>query len=97
MSGDGVYWLTITSGTCSKETYHLKQDNKPRIINVLTRQQVTSSMFTIIPLLDVSDPTIELEVYVNGTVQTYSPSTPTSTNVYSIKADGKLIIWSAQP
>ncbi len=94
MAGDGIYWLTIASGTCEKEDYHLKQDNKPRIINVLTRQQGYEFNVYDIPLLDVSDPAIELEVYVNGTVQTYSPSTPTSTNVYSIKADGKLIIWS---
>jgi hypothetical protein len=61
---------------------------------VLTRQQGYEFNVYDIPLLDVSDPSIELEVYVNGTVQTYSPSTPTSANVYSIKADGKLIIWS---
>lgn len=97
MAGDGVYWLTITSGTCSKEEYHLKQDNKPRIINVLTRQQGYEFNVYDIPLLDVADPAIELEVYVNTVVQTYSPSAPTATGVYSIKADGKLIFWSASP
>lgn len=96
MAGDGIYWLTIGSGTCEKEDYHLKQDNKPRIINVLTRQQNYEFNVYDIPLLEVTDPAIELEVYVNGVVQTYSPSTPTATGVYSIKADlsGKLIIWS---
>lgn len=97
MAGDGIYWLTVTSGTCEKEAYHLKQDNKPTIICTLTRQQGHEFNVLEIPLLDITDPATELTVLINGVENSFSPSTPASGGVYSIKSDGKLIIWSGAP
>jgi len=97
MGSDGIYWLTITSGTCEKETYYLKDVNAAKIINVLTRQ--TGYEFNVfdISLGDITDPANELEVLINGVTQIYTASTPVAGGYYTITAGLKIAIWSASP
>ena len=94
-SGKGIYWLSITNGTCTKETYIY---DEPSVISgycVLARS--TGYEFTVygVNMLEVLDYVNDYLVTVNGVTSTYVSGTPTLANTYSIKADGKIIFAAA--
>lgn len=93
----GIYWLTITSGLCSKEVYKYLEPSTSTGFCVLTRQ--TGHEFTVfgIDLLAVIQPITDLEVIVNGVTYTFVSGVPSIANTYGIKSDGKIIFASAIP
>jgi len=95
-TGKGVYWLTVTEGTCSKETYIYLPPTANSTTVVLARSTGTEFTTYGISLLNVVDYVSEIEVTVNGSVYTYVSGVPSLANTYGVKADGKLLLAFSQ-
>ncbi len=97
MSGKGIYWLTVTNGECVKTVYKYKEPTAESLVCVLARS--TGYQFDVyeIDLISITNPAIELDVYVNGVRSIYNSSTPTGANQYSINGAGKLIFAQSLP
>jgi hypothetical protein len=93
----GIYFLKVTSGACTKETYMYIEPSKTSVTCILSKSTGYEFAVYEIDMLEVIDPAIELQVFVNGSAQTYSSSVPGTTGLYSIKADGKIIFFSGSP
>jgi hypothetical protein len=89
--GKGIYWLTVTSGTCSKQVYKFFEA-VPGIIVVMNRANGTEHIVTDLQLT-IADIQIKLQVYVNGVLQTYVIN-PVAANQYGFTNDGKLKTFS---
>ena len=87
----GIYWLTITNGSCSKEEYIYKEPLPSFGSCVLARS--TGTEFTVygIDLLEITNYPSEVLLTVNGLVHTFVSGTPTLSNTYGVKVDGKII------
>lgn len=90
----GIYWLTVTEGTCSKETYVYLEPLASQ--GVFVRYGGTGTAFTIlgINLLGIVDYAGTIKVTVNGVVFTYTAGTP-STNQYSVNISGQITVQSS--
>ena len=93
----GIYFLQVTSGACTKETYVYVAPSASVVTCVLSKSTGYEFVVYEIDLLGVVDPAAELTVIVGTTLYTYTASTPGSTGLYSIKADGKLITFAGSP
>jgi hypothetical protein len=94
----GIYWLTVTSGGCSKETYIYLAPSSQTGVVVLYR--CTGYQFDVIGLnlLQFSNPANDLLVTINGTIHSYtSDTTPDAANLYSINNLGQLVTRSSTP
>lgn len=88
IEGSGIYFLTITNGTCEKTVYFVKLQSDKEIHSILHR--VTGIEFNVIGI----DMTIErenIQVFVNGSKYEYSAS-PTSPIQWGVNGTGKLIV-----
>lgn len=93
----GIYWLTITSGGCSKETYLYLAPSSQTGVVVLYRANGYQFDIPGINLSEIVTPANDLLVTINGTLHTYTTdSTPDSANLYSI-VGGQLVTRSASP
>jgi hypothetical protein len=90
--GKGIYWLTVTSGSCSKQVYKFFEA-VPGIIVVMNRANGTDHIVTDLQLT-IADIQTKLQVYVNGVLQTYV-ITPVAANQYGFTIDGKLRTFSS--
>ena len=97
MTGKGIYWLTITQGTCSKTDYIYKAPSSDNVVCVLARS--TGHTFDVyeIDLGAITNPALDLEVFVNGVRSTYVAAAPSVSNTYSINSSNKLIFATALP
>ena len=95
MSGEAIYWLTITNGSCSKETYYPYFTTEEKEV-YCSLARSTGYQFTVygIDIMAV-DPT-DIEVIVNTNVQTYVAGTPTLSGQWG-RASDKIIFNSATP
>ena len=90
----GIYWLTVTEGTCSKETYIYLEPLASQ--GVFVRYGGTGTAFTIlgINLLGIVDHAGTIKVTVNGVVFSYTAGAP-STNQYSVNITGQITVQSS--
>jgi hypothetical protein len=90
----GIYWLTITNGGCSKETYVYKEPLATTGSCVLARTTTTALQpITVygIDLTNVVNFTSEVLVTLNGVVQTKVSGSPTLANNYGVDSLGRLL------
>jgi hypothetical protein len=97
MTGKGIYWLTVSAGECSKQTYIYKEPSSDNVVCVLARSNGYQFDVYEINLLDITNPALELDVFINGVRAVYVASAPSGANQYSINGTGKLITNSALP
>jgi hypothetical protein len=90
----GIYWLTVTSGGCSKETYLYLEPLASQ--GVFVRSGGTGTAFTIvgINLLNITDHAGTIKVTVNGVVFSYVAGSP-STNQYSVNISGQITVQTS--
>lgn len=94
----GIYWLTVTDGGCSKETYVYLAPSSQTGVVVLYK--ATGYQFDVIGinLLGITNFANDIIVTINGDVHTYtSDTTPDSANLYSVNGSGQLVTRSATP
>lgn len=97
-SNKGIYWLTVTSGGCSKETYVYLAPSSQTGVVVLYKSSGYQFDVVGLNLLEFSNPANDLLVTINGTVHTYtSDTTPDAANLYSINGSGQLVTRAATP
>lgn len=90
--GKGIYWLTVTNGSCSKSDY-VYLEPTAGVVCILNRSNGTEFIVTDINLLSVTNPASQLTVFINGVNQVYVSGTPGAPNQYGIKNDGKLLVF----
>ena len=92
VSGKGIYWLTVTNGGCSKETYLYKEPLAET--GVFVRIGGTGTTFSIvgINLLNITNFAAEIRVTVNGVVFGYVAGTPTLPNTYGVNGSGQILV-----
>ena len=94
-TGKGIYWLTVTQGACEKETYvYIEPTTEGAIFITMAKMTGTEISVTDLDLGSITQPALELEVYVNGVLQTYVSPTPLTSGQYGISS-GKLVFSSA--
>jgi len=92
-TGSGIYWLTVTNGECSKEAYLYKEPGTTQMIWVGTKISGTETPVIEIDVDSITNPAFELEVSVNGVLQTYVSPTPLTAGQYGISS-GKITFGS---
>lgn len=90
IGANGIYFLTVTQGTCSKTAYLYREPTSGSVVSTVMRFTGFELLIPEIDLLGVTNPAEQLEVYVNGVMQVYSSTDPVSSGLYWIKADGKM-------
>lgn len=90
----GIYWLTITQGSCSKETYLYIEPLATS--GVFVRFGGTGTTFTVlgINLLNIVSYASDIKVTVNGVVFSHVASSP-SINQYTVNVSGQLVFASS--
>jgi hypothetical protein len=90
----GIYWLTVTEGACSKETYLYLEPLASR--GVFVRQGGTGTAFSIlgINLLGITDYAGTIRVTINGAMFTYVSGTP-GINQYTINITGQIVVLTS--
>jgi hypothetical protein len=91
--GSGIYWLTVTNGECSNDSYIYKEPGTTQMIWVGTKISGTETPVIEIDVDSVTNPAFELEVSVNGVLQTYVSPTPLTAGQYGISS-GKITFGS---
>lgn len=94
-TGKGIYWLTITNGGCSKETYLYKEPLTESVVYLNSKATGTTFAVGEIDLSAIVSPATELEVYVNGVMNPYISTTPTTIGFYTINASNEIQIFQA--
>lgn len=86
----GIYFLTITNGACSKETYIYLEPTSNLGVFVIYR--VTNNPVNVpgVDLKQIVVPQNELIVTLNGVVQMYTSGTPSGAQ-YTINGSGQLV------
>jgi len=90
----GIYWLNVTSGGCTKETYLYLEPLASA--GVFVRYGGTGTAFTIlgINLLGITDYAGTIRVTVNGVVFSYTAGAP-GVNQYSVNITGQITVQSS--
>jgi len=90
----GIYFLTVTEGTCSKETYLYIEPLATS--GVFARYGGTGTAFTVvgINLLAITNYAGTIKVTVNGVVFSYVASSPT-VNQYTVNVGGQIVVASS--
>lgn len=90
----GIYWLNVTSGGCTKETYVYLEPLASQ--GVFVRYGGTGTAFTIlgINLLGITDYAGTIRVTVNGVVFSYTAGSP-GINQYSVNGSGQITVQSS--
>ena len=90
----GIYWLTVTQGTCSKETYLYIEPLATS--GVFARYGGTGTAFTVlgINLLNIVNYAGDIKVTVNGVVFSHVAGVP-STNQYTVNGSGQIVVQSS--
>lgn len=92
-TGKGIYWLTITNGGCSKETYLYKEPLTESVVYLNSKATGTTFAVGEIDLSAIVSPATELEVYINGVMNPYISTTPTTIGFYTINASNEIQIF----
>ena len=94
ISAKGIYWLSITQGSCTKETYLYIEPLATS--GVFVRYGGTGTAFTIlgINLLNIVNYAGDIKVTVNGVVFTHVAGSP-STNQYTVNISGQIVVQSS--
>ncbi|MBK9566127.1 MAG: hypothetical protein IPO37_13390 [Saprospiraceae bacterium] len=90
IDGKGIYWLNITQGDCTKETYLYLEPLTES--GIFVRYGGTGTTFTVlgINLLDITNYAGTIKVTVNGVVFSYTAGAP-GLNQYSVNITGQLL------
>jgi len=90
INGKGIYWLTITQGDCSKETYIYLEPLTTS--GVFVRYGGTGTTWTVlgINLLEITNYAGTIKVTVNGVVFSYTAGSP-GLNQYSVNGSGQIV------
>jgi hypothetical protein len=90
IDGKGIYWLKITQGDCTKETYLYLEPLTES--GIFVRYGGTGTTFTVlgINLLDITNYAGTIKVTVNGVVFSYTAGAP-GLNQYSVNISGQLV------
>ena len=90
IDGKGIYWLNITQGDCTKETYLYLEPLTES--GIFVRYGGTGTTFTVlgINLLDITNYAGTIKVTVNGVVFSYTAGAP-GLNQYSVNISGQLV------
>ena len=91
IDGKGIYWLNITQGDCTKETYLYLEPLTES--GIFVRYGGTGTTFTVlgINLLDITNYAGTIKVTVNGVVFSYTAGAP-GLNQYSVNITGQLVM-----
>jgi len=92
-SGEGVYFLKITNGTCSKEDYVFFASSDKDVYCIIRNAIGFEFVVYGINLLTTS-PT-DLEITIDGLNVTYTASTPTLASEWSYNSEGLLLTSEA--
>ena len=90
----GIYWLTVTQGTCSKESYLYIE---PLVTSgVFLRYGGTGTAFTVlgINLLNIVNYAGDIKVTVNGVVFSHVGSSP-GANQYTVNGSGQVVVQTS--
>jgi hypothetical protein len=90
----GIYWLTVTQGTCSKESYLYIE---PLVTSgVFLRYGGTGTAFTVlgINLLNIVNYAGDIKVTVNGVVFSHVGSSP-GANQYTVNNSGQVVVQTS--
>jgi hypothetical protein len=92
VNAKGIYWLTVTNGGCSKETYLYTEPLAET--GIFLRTGGTGTTFSIlgINLLNITNFAAEIKVTVNGVVFSYVAGTPTLPNTYGVNVTGQILV-----
>jgi hypothetical protein len=90
IDGKGIYWLNVTQGDCTKETYLYLEPLTES--GIFVRYGGTGTTFTVlgINLLDITNYAGTIKVTVNGVVFSYTAGAP-GLNQYSVNISGQLV------
>ncbi len=90
IDGKGIYWLTVTQGDCSKETYLYLEPLTES--GVFVRYGGTGTTWTVlgINLLDITNYAGTIKVTINGVVFSYTAGAP-GLNQYSVNISGQIV------
>jgi hypothetical protein len=90
IDGKGIYWLKVTQGDCTKETYLYLEPLTES--GIFVRYGGTGTTFTVlgINLLDITNYAGTIKVTVNGVVFSYTAGAP-GLNQYSVNISGQLV------
>jgi hypothetical protein len=90
INGKGIYWLNVTQGDCTKETYLYLEPLTES--GIFVRYGGTGTSFTVlgINLLDITNYAGIIKVTVNGVVFSYTAGSP-GLNQYSVNISGQLV------
>jgi hypothetical protein len=90
----GIYWLTVTQGSCSKETYLYIEPLTTS--GVFARYGGTGTAFSVlgINLLNIVNYAGDIKVTVNGVVFSYVASSP-GVNQYTVNVSGQVVVMAS--
>ena len=90
IDGKGIYWLKVTQGDCTKETYLYLEPLTES--GIFVRYGGTGTTFTVlgINLLDITNYAGTIKVTVNGVVFSYTAGSP-GLNQYNVNGSGQLV------
>lgn len=90
IDGKGIYWLKVTQGDCTKETYLYLEPLTES--GIFVRYGGIGTTFTVlgINLLDITNYAGTIKVTVNGVVFSYTAGAP-GLNQYSVNISGQLV------
>jgi len=93
VNGKGIYWLTVTQGDCSKETYIYLEPLTES--GVFARYGGTGTTFTVlgINMLNIVNYAGTIKVTVNGVVFSHTAGAP-GLNQYTVNGSGQLVFGS---
>lgn len=93
ITAKGIYFLSITQGSCTKETYLYLEPLATS--GVFVRYGGTGTVFTIIGvnLLNIVNYAGDIRVTINGVVFSHTAGTP-STNQYTVNISGQIVVAS---